>query len=79
MLIIYTCGRILKHVLRKRINSIDGLIPAQGWHENINDLYQRYNHDSMYDIFKRKYHDIFDIFKISTFSNYYLLTFLIHA
>jgi len=54
------------------------LLLHQGWHENINDMYQRY-HDSIM-IFSN---ENIMILKISTFiiiiNNYYLLTFLIHA
>ena len=40
-----------------------GLCWLQGWHENINDIYQRYNISWYHhDIFKRKYHMIFSIF-----------------
>jgi len=43
----------------------------QGWHKNINDIYQQYINDIYQwqypDIFKQKNHDIFHIIKISTF------------
>jgi len=53
-----------------------------GWHENINDIYQRYIY--FHDIFKQKYHIlIFLIFlyfqNINLYYYYYLLTFQIHA
>jgi len=62
-------------IIRPSLNTANPL--KQGWHEYINDIYQWYISWYYHDIFKRKYHDIFDIFDIFKISTFIIIIYLL--